>query len=462
MNKKPLAGLAAALLAIAAFAAVPVVAQATPAETITLVSGESNSLCVNAKGFEPFTGSNFGPITEPHSGGPFPDTGEACGTPGITHPFVGGAPGGPGFIYQARKLYGAAIAGAQWVSPYVNAEDRENPVSPVAPAYYIYDATFNLPCKSELETGQSIKGEMFADNVVGAFLNGHPIGNDTLAETVKNFVYPAAPFGTTNPADFNLGNNTLQFVVLDTSPPYTGMDFKATVKHSPCVIPRWGPNIGSKKVQTISWGKVTFNSPAGPVTCKKSDAGNIWNPEGGGAGLDETVLFNLYECQAGECPKGVTVSASGLPWPSELEEAPAGSGVIRDKTTGMSLAIECESRATWHYTGELAPKVVNGTKTKPTFEEFDEGSGALESPEGLAPLKVTGTDKMAGFEALELFTAKTERVEETKEEKAKNKKIIAEEKAIKKIEKTEKAKIEKEIKEREENEKREKEKEGGV
>lgn len=143
------------------------------------------------------------------------------------------------------------------------------------------------------------------------------------------------------------------------------------------------------------------------VTCKKSDAGNVWNPEGGDAGLDETVLFDLYECRSAQCPKGVSVTASGMPWPSELEEAPAGSNVIRDRTTGITVTINCEGRESV-FTGEWTPRFRNGTAAKPSFEEFGEGSGELVSASNEGPsLKITGYDKMVGFEeGDEVITAK--------------------------------------------------------
>jgi hypothetical protein len=153
------------------------------------------------------------------------------------------------------------------------------------------------------------------------------------------------------------------------------------------------------KAQTISWGTLTFSpSSGGAVTCKKSDAGNVWNE--GGVAKDETVLFDLYECRAEpECPAGVQVTASGLPWHSELERV---EGVIRDKTTGISLTIRCGESA-FTFTGQLTPKFTNMPGTAhPTFDEFGEGSGELEletpGTKEVTTLKVTGDDKMLGFE----------------------------------------------------------------
>lgn len=145
------------------------------------------------------------------------------------------------------------------------------------------------------------------------------------------------------------------------------------------------------------------------LTCKKSDAGNIWNENG--QGFDETVLFDLYECSSETCPQPV-VTASGLPWPSTLEESPLGSGVIRDRTRGIRLTIECgggkEGGAFGEtFTGEVSPRWRNGsTKTGSSYDEFDEGAGALTGEPG-QELRITGNDYTAGFEKAELITAAT-------------------------------------------------------
>jgi hypothetical protein len=145
------------------------------------------------------------------------------------------------------------------------------------------------------------------------------------------------------------------------------------------------------------------------LTCKKSDAGNIWNEKG--EGLDETVLFDLYECSSETCPDPV-VKASDLPWPSTLEESPVGSGVIRDRTRGMQLRVECgpgkeEGAFAETFTGEPTPRWRNGSsKTGPSYDEFGEGSGVLTGEPG-NELKISGNDYTAGFEKGELLTAST-------------------------------------------------------
>ncbi len=201
-----------------------------------------------------------------------------------------------------------------------------------------------------------------------------------------------------------LGNDTL------TGPP--GDETLTSGSGQPQLFPHWYSNgqlLGEEpKAQTVSWGRLTFHTPLGDVSCKKSDAGNIWNPLGGGAGLDETVLFDLYECSSEACP-GAQVTASGLPWPSELQEAIAGTGVILDATTGIQLTVRCgELQRTFE--GTLTPRVVNRPGTaEPTFEEFGEGSGELASKEG-GTLSVSGNDYVRGFdEGDEVVTAGSER-----------------------------------------------------
>jgi hypothetical protein len=445
--------------ALAMLALLPALAQAgkgTTEEqlTVSVFSEESNSLCT-----KPIDGSifsnpgtesspNFAPLEVGNSqSAPFPDTGSACTEPLITFPKTeGGVKGGEsGFKYDEnghnRPLYESRIPGAEWVTAYAGAE------SGAAPAYYIYDAEFNMQCVK----GAVLNGEFAADNAAGVFLNGHWIGQDAMAETSANFT-PTA-FSDIEKY-FVSGKNILQFVVLDTSPPYTGLDFAATTKYGPCASTKW-VNVGSEKEQTQSSGTVTFNSAVGPVKCKKADAGNIWNPATGGNGLDETVLFDLYECSAGECPKGVTVKANGLPWNSELVDE---GGVIRDKSTDVGFTIECEGRD-FSYNGTISPKFVNATKKAWGYDEFGEGSGSLESTtQGVAPLTITGKDNMAGFLNMEPITASATTTKRSSTEKAEEKVLAKETKTIEKfwaanrerIEEQEENKEEEEIAKREE------------
>lgn len=221
MNKKFFAGLVP-LLAIVAFAVVPVTAQAAPT-TQTLVSNETNSFCINPteKGFEPVIGgnNNYLPLETSHEG-PFPDTGAACGSEAVTHPTTV-SPAFPGW---------GTIAGTGWVGLNSSGTDSSNP----PPKYYIYDATFTL-CESQV-AGTTITGEMYADNEAGAFLNGKSIGFQPLHGSNKNFGANGAPATTfTSSASFKAGVNTVQFVVFDETGGATGLDFSATVTSPACV-----------------------------------------------------------------------------------------------------------------------------------------------------------------------------------------------------------------------------------
>jgi hypothetical protein len=148
----------------------------------------------------------------------------------------------------------------------------------------------------------------------------------------------------------------------------------------------------SAKTQVITWGKLTLhNATLGEVTCKKIDAGNVWNTVLANPGLDNIEAFTLYECTSTTCEGTTTVTAAGLPWLTELVAGPP----IRDKTTGISVTIKCTKpvvEAT--FTGELTPEFVNDS---PSYTEFGAGSGHLTSSvfgEGT----VTGKDKIMGFE----------------------------------------------------------------
>jgi hypothetical protein len=431
----------AASLAFAMAALLPALAQAEKGTTkeqlvAYAVSEQKNSLCTRPTEARfanpgPESSPNFAPLEETDSDPPeFPDTNSACAEPALKHPLIeGGLPGGEsGFKYDEngheRPLYQSRIPGATWVTAYSHAG------SGVTPAYYIYDAPFELKCINKAV----LTGEFAADNAAGVFLNGHWIAQDTMAETSANFT----PTKFKDEKWFVQGPNILQFIVLDTSPPYTGLDFATKTVYGPCPGTTKWVNVGSEKEQTQSSGTLTFNTAVGPVKCKKADAGNIWNPATGGNGLDETVLFDLYECSTAECPNGVTVQAHGLPWDSELVDE---NGVIRDKSSGVSFTIECEGRD-FTYEGTTSPKFVNATKKAWAYDEFGEGSGSLESTQGVPPLTITGKDNMAGFLNMEPISTSTTKTIKSKEELAKEKALAIETKEIEAFSKANRKRIE--------------------
>src|ERR1019366_8459211 len=55
------------------------------------------------------------------------------------------------------------------------------------------------------------------------------------------------------------------------------------------------PNVTAEKTPFIDSASLALTSPEGVVKCKNVTAGNDWNPEGGGAGKDETLVFATYE-----------------------------------------------------------------------------------------------------------------------------------------------------------------------
>jgi hypothetical protein len=155
------------------------------------------------------------------------------------------------------------------------------------------------------------------------------------------------------------------------------------------------------KCQVVSWGTLTFtflqkSTGIGTFTCKKSDAGNIWNPAKGN-GLDEVVLLDFYECKSEQCPAPVAITALKLPWQTELIR---NGNAIFDSIKGIELEFKCGGSSVIA-TGELTPKMVNNN---PTYEEFTAASGLLSSP--LGPVEVTGRDKMMGFENQEKIKVK--------------------------------------------------------
>jgi hypothetical protein len=402
MNKKLLAGLVC-LVAVTAFAAVPVVAQAEETVVQTLLSSETNSLCVNPKAMKPTIGGklNFAPLTKAHKG-PFPDTGKACAPETPTHPVAMGGPSEKAFPYNG------AITGARWVSINAKGEDSSNP----PPKYYIYDATFTL-CANQVATAE-INVNMFADNTAGAFLDGVPIGHlgfGLPATNHENFDQEGTtphgpiggwPFGPNVGAagGFKAGLNTLQFVVLDESPGNTGLDFSATVISPPC-LPHWYSNgkllnEGEPEPVTTSG---TLVSKVGEIktTCKLKDKEIIENPKGGGAGTDEMTEFVLSGCKAAPSPcPGKTkleIEAHKLPWATHLTAAPT-----RDVIEGIELEVRCSGSLLATYTGTLTPTVGSSTL------EFGPGSGELAGSSGVSAT-ITGTDKLKGPAGDEKITA---------------------------------------------------------
>ena len=167
-----------------------------------------------------------------------------------------------------------------------------------------------------------------------------------------------------------------------------------------------------KRVQTVTWGKLTFNTPVGVIICKWTDAHELYNPVGGGRGLDESFLYDAYECSAPGCPAIIRVKFEKR-WLTGL--VPVEPGKIGDQMTEGAVRLTCYVPASEKeeekvlssalFSGELTPVFKNGTSaTKPSAEEFSPASGMLTSEIG--PATVEGTDKMMGFEAQEVIAVK--------------------------------------------------------
>ncbi len=223
---------------IAALLVMPV---ATLAETTTLVSGDTDSLCINpVNGFEPTVNNtnNYLPLVTPHTG-PFPDTGDACGVQSPNRAVVV-----PPTAPVVSEIWNGVIPGASWVGINHAGEDLSNP----PPAYYIYSTNFTL-CADQV-AGAHMALAMYADDTAGAFLNGVPIGHMPFEpSTLENFKSPPGPAGgwpsvsgTGPAAGFTTGVNSLQFVVRDDKADNIGLEFGATLTSSACAADTFGPS----------------------------------------------------------------------------------------------------------------------------------------------------------------------------------------------------------------------------
>jgi len=185
------------------------------------------------------------------------------------------------------------------------------------------------------------------------------------------------------------------------------------------------------QVQTIGWGTLALNSPAGDVSCHNAAAGYVENK--GGVGAGQTQQFSTWDCSqsTGECKTvpgvvetrvhGTSVVGAaveplgsvGTGWPSVLEES---EGIIKSNTTTGSasplsgVVFECYVGGAFAgeivFYGHSTPKVKNGTTgTKPTHVEFGLGSGELEALGGAVKGTTTGHTTEEGYEEQELISS---------------------------------------------------------
>jgi hypothetical protein len=150
--------------------------------------------------------------------------------------------------------------------------------------------------------------------------------------------------------------------------------------------------LGASPTTVTTAGTLTLNALSATTVCKVNDAEEIWNPAGGGAGLDLMTAFNLFKCKvkvaSAACPKGpITVVAEGLPWPSRLFTEPPST--IRDEITKVQLNIGCANSAGTVgdvFEGTLTPQVVKGKLV------FGGPSGGTLFDSLLNPMTVSGND----------------------------------------------------------------------
>jgi hypothetical protein len=148
-----------------------------------------------------------------------------AGTP--TNPYVVTNNDGEGtipcFSYTTNLPWCAKLAGARWESLNSGADDSSDP----PPAFYLYSTNFTL-CQTASAT---LSGSMLADGAAGVFLNGTLLTSMPDTGTSANFVTPTS-FGSST--EFAVGTNTITFIVHDTTAPYTGLDYSATVTSPAC------------------------------------------------------------------------------------------------------------------------------------------------------------------------------------------------------------------------------------
>jgi len=193
-----------------------------------------------------------------------------------------------------------------------------------------------------------------------------------------------------------------------------------TVPAAASAAPQWFVN-GSelkegKTVDVVTWGLLSLKSAAGEITCKTIDSAENIGGGAGGPGKDIVKTAIFYDCVSAGCPGTITATAEPTPpntithlgWPTVLEEI--GPGEFRDRGTEIKVRIKCVvgevTPLNTIFAGELAPLAKNGSSAaKPSFTEYDPGSGELISPE-VGPGKTTGKDKSMGFLAQEVITVK--------------------------------------------------------
>ena len=291
---------------------------------VTLVSSGSNSLCINPVGI------TWGDGTSPPStlATDFSNANGNCDPPAsLSHQNTAIAQNG------ACLDYASPLSGTAWVSidPQGNCSDTANSPGtypgPYTHKFYIYDTEFVLPACG---TNMSISGSMMADNAAAAYLNQNPIGNQSNLDggTSPNFNLPPTPFSSSNQAYFELGTtNYLDFLVQDSTPSETGLDFSVALTYTPCPatlkickVAGFGVRVGRSVTFNIapapSSGDSRVSVPAGPAP-----GGNCVVAGTYPQGTEVTVTESI--------PTGESVSGIEVEPPAAVDSTSSGTGTAK-------------------------------------------------------------------------------------------------------------------------------------
>jgi len=93
----------------------------------------------------------------------------------------------------------------------------------------LFRVAFTLPAGF---SSPQLSLSVFADNVATGILNGVIFGGQPFIQDQSNFTNPPSVFTTSNPGQFQVGQNFLTVYLYNFSDP-SGLDFKATVTFVP-------------------------------------------------------------------------------------------------------------------------------------------------------------------------------------------------------------------------------------
>lgn len=158
-----------------------------------------------------------------------------------------------------------------------------------------------------------------------------------------------------------------------------------------------------EKTRVTTFGKLTLEASTGAiVTCFVADRGKVWNTILENPGLDEITFFENYECTNNFCTGGFSITAEGLPWPTEL----IAGAPIKDKlgtvAKPVKIHLQCSTPMVVNlvFEGVLEPEWVNGTQVNggTSFVNFVKTPGLKA---GTVTATVSGKDYVIGTENAE-------------------------------------------------------------